>query len=279
MTNRSQSLLEELLDGYQEEAATEALEMFRQAAEQLSPAEITVNLPADLTVCLDAGMALQTMVEEDKEQLLKLPGISEKTIDALGSLRLALWQASVARYITLSTSRKQSLTEVVGALRTVRKQLLGAIDYIWPTDETIQRQGAQIRRGAGYVDLANDGQALFHLFEEHLDAAKVWLQPDKLAQMLSDLQKLAPLLLSLRTETEDTNEQQAEDLLKRVYSLYEKTYNQLARGGRYLFDGTDPGRTTQYANLYSIYLRTVRQPTPPSQEPPSVPTPEAPTSG
>lgn len=281
MTNTSgvtkeQSMLEELLQDFDETSGSVALEKVRKRAEELAPGELADNLPSDILLILSAGLHLQERIEQDRKQLLTIPNVTEELLKDLAILRMALWQTSVQLLLDMPEDSKQSLQEVVNALRVLRQRMFGAIDFVWPTDKDAQTQLAALRKGRGYADLANDGLALHTLFTQRIEKAKEWIKEDKLTDILGQLDTLSPLLLQLRQSSKsNTKTDHTLDLHHRVYSLYEKAYNQVARTGRFLFEETDPVRAIAYAKLYSTYMRLRAQNATPSNpktiENPSVP--------
>lgn len=270
IASQEKSMLEELLENYDEGSAEDALSRHQAEAEALPEAELASMIPTDILFCLDAGLSLMDLVNDDKKALLGLPDIDEAMIQSLPTLRLALWQTSVLTLLTLPEETKRSLKEVVSSLRILRKRLYGAADFVWASDPAIQAKVEEIRKGKGYADLASDGLAFVSLFTEHMEEAQDWLKEDKLNELLDQAKKLAPILLQLRQEPgKETDMDKAQELHARIYTLYERTYDALAKAGRYLYEGKDAQRTSTYANLYTTYLRSARNKDQPNKTSPA----------
>lgn len=268
----SPAALEALLVGYQEEKGVASLAFYRKAAMAL-PKEDIARTPTEISLCLDAGQKLAAAAKEDWPQLKGMPRLHEGMLAEFEGLREALWQASVEAFLSMSSARRRLLQEVADELRIVRQKLFGAIDWIWAEDTQMQATLDELKKGTGYVDLAQDGRALAHLFRSHAEEAGRLVAPAKLATEVEKAESLARRLMSLRNEPTDPSEQvQSFDLQQRIYTLFAQTYDLIAHAGRYLHEGRSPERAQAYVPLYTAYLR-LRDTAPEAKTPPTPPTP------
>lgn len=259
MTETNKSPLFELLKGYNQERTREAFDSHEAEAKALTDTALSENVPTEMSLCLELGLGLHKQATTDAQRLLSLPTLSQSDLDRLDSLRMALWHTEVSSVLVLPEARTQKVLEVVKELRKERKRLFGVIDVVWPEDETMQKTLASLKAGSGYADLGNDGLGIARLIRDNLSFVQERLQPKPLEESVEKIDKLSHLLQDLRQDATDATLQRVtEDIRKRMYTLFERAYTKVARGGTYLFEQTDPTRAAAYAPLYTGYLRLLK---------------------
>lgn len=182
-----------------------------------------------------SGIVAEPAVRARFANLAKSGEYDDSCVDDLAPVAQAAWYAR-HRFVLASATRTEArlsvplLEEATG----LRGRMLKLVEYWLGDDGALAAEIAAIRAGTGHQDLANDLIALGALFERHGDT----LAQDRKLYDASDAttaNRLAGEILRQlgAAATQEQNEWSA--MQPRVWTLLFETYEEVRRGGRFLF--------------------------------------------
>jgi hypothetical protein len=157
---------------------------------------------------------------------------------SLGDLLLLARAAMFVDRQVVQASSSHSTAKVPAALLdagySLRASMLRVIEYNLDDNADVVRRVAEIREGSGHLDLSHDLDALADLYVAHASALAV----DKKRYDAKDAKDARSTAGAIRAALAHGAPQTLAEKQKRarqVWSLLTKTYEQVARGGSFLF--------------------------------------------
>jgi hypothetical protein len=221
-----------------------AYERVAQRAHALSrDALVTFNADlqqAALAALKVAKAATEPATRQRFANLAKTGEYSDAPVDLLAEEAMATWYA---RYRTIHADRAAGTPpqELAGQGYKLRGKMLRVIEYNLEDNEAVMRQVAIIRAGSGYLDLANDLTALAELYEKNATA----LSEDRRhyrKEDASEARRLASLLLTMMGSGASAPPGGWAEMQSRCWTLLDRTYREVRRGGLFLFPNEDGER-------------------------------------
>lgn len=161
------------------------------------------------------------------------------SVDQLDGVARAAWFAR-HRFLVADATRStaQLPPEMVEAGGALKARMMKVVEYHLGEDPSAGPRVKAIRPGSGHLDLANDLHALGELYAEY--AARIahdqtfYRSSDGAAAKKMALDMIGRLGGSGASEAERWN-----DLQSRAFTLLRKVYEEVRRGGLFLFHGDD----------------------------------------
>ncbi len=207
--------------------AAQAFERVRAAAEALEPDDlltINVDIPRAVSTVLGALPGIEALMPAVRG----LPGLPVTEIDALRDYAFAAWFTHLAATPASASSTKEQL---LAEATPLREDMLVAADALAHKGLVDKETVAEIRRGSGNLDKANDLVALATLFTHAWSRVEQkttlsWEEVEKAAE-------LGPkLMIALSDRPAPTGDK--EDARARAFTLFARTYDQLRRAVTFL---------------------------------------------
>lgn len=232
-----------------------ALELFEEAKTELQSLARDDLEP----VRIDLLRAVYTSVQVSKTAQADKP-LFDRTfrespagmVDRLERDAFVLWSAET-QYRRLETeergTERRPPTELLEQCREGRQQLLEAAAYVFRRDDALRALLSDIRRGSGYLDLADDLKRLAELFTAHWPEAEgrsdvVRADVDRAAALASRLLDTIATPLAKQVST-------WADMRVRAWTRLARTYEELRAAAAYVHRH-DPARLAQYPSLFTF---------------------------
>jgi len=151
--------------------APEALGRVKPALSALDPQKIT-TFRGNIPIAVANIFRVRAAYAEDKTlfaAILMAAGIPADSFDDLEDRAKALWQSDLL--LRQAMDPEDEVTPLVVEGTVLRRRLFRVATYLWEHDPIIAPTLDEIRAGSGYMDLADDLQALPLLFSGHWDSA------------------------------------------------------------------------------------------------------------
>lgn len=202
----------------------------RAALDPSELAPINVDIPRAVSTALGTLGALRELRPAILEHL---PKHRLDALDRLGELGLAAWFAHLRALPRAGAPSTAQL--LVDEATPLRQHLLVAAEALAHVGLVESAKVAEIRSGAGHVDLAGDLVALAALFSDHWDEVC-----GKTAVRREDIERAATLGPELlvaageRESTQATSTAEAQDQRARAFTLFLRAYDECRRAVSYL---------------------------------------------
>lgn len=218
------------------ELAFKALEPRLAALPRELLAHVNVDLQAVSVFALGVARVLaEPAVRARFARLARTGEYEDACVDELGSVAQAAWYAR-HRFLLASAlhSNARVAVDLLDEATSLRLRMLKVAEYWLSDDPAAMTEIAAIRAGTGYQDLANDLVALASLFERH---AKLLSQDKKLYQKsdATTANRLGGRILEQLGAAATQEQSQWSAMQPRVWTLLLETYDEVRRGGLFLF--------------------------------------------
>jgi hypothetical protein len=267
--NRSRSLPEATPESApilpsEAELAFKAMEPRLAALPRDALAHVNVDLQTVSVFALGIARVLaEPAVRARFARLASTGEYQDASVDDLGTVAQAAWYAR-HRFLLASAlhSDARIAVDLLDEATTQRARMLKVAEYWLSDDPGAMAEIAAIRAGTGYQDLANDLIALGSLFERH---AKLISQDKKLYQRsdATTANRLGGRIVEQLGASATQEQTQWSAMQPRVWTLLLETYDEVRRGGLFLFArdraeerfpplsavGRTPGRSSKDSGL------------------------------
>lgn len=221
---------------------SEAEQSFKKLEPRLAsiPRDALVHVNVDLQAVSVFALGLARVLAEPmvRARFAKLATTGEyedAVVDELGPVAQAAWYAR-HRFLlaTAIHSDARIAVDLLDEATSARARMLKVLEYWLSDDPVAAAEIAAIRAGTGYQDLANDLVALASLFERH---HKVLSQDKKLYQKsdATTANRLGARILEQLGAAATAEQNVWSAMQPRVWTLLLETYNEVRRGGLFLF--------------------------------------------
>lgn len=214
------------------EAAYQKLQprLSKIAAERLVPPRTQVSLAASFV--LSSVVPLVT----DKKLSARYAALPATEFDhsALSDLeaaaQAALWAQAQLAAAEAAAPGGRLPVDLIDQATELRQLMLAVCEYHFRDDARLAQQVADIRSGAGYLDLAEDLQRLAALYRSERDT----LKQDVRFYKAEDAATALKLSQRITSELRFQSSQDAREVSWRTWALLLELYEEVARGGRFL---------------------------------------------
>ncbi len=223
-----------------------ALDSLRETLSNLPASEVRAP-NVDMLSMVIGGLELSEAAMRDLdvfERVFKDPPLDEAK--GLRTATLAMWgaQLELERRIGLKEERRKDAVALSKLAARLRREFLSAAEWIWADDPKVRDFLAEVRKGRGYRDRANDLNALAGLFRERMNevTAKTSITPEQ----VDELARVGVQLLDmLQPVDEDPAIAAAKDLRNRAYVYQRGLVEEVRAAGKYVWRN-DPSRYADY---------------------------------
>jgi len=214
-------------------------------------AKTLVPIRLDLLGVVTRALEVFAVAREDR-------GLFESTfksfpldlIDNLETFALALWAAET-QYRRLEAQNKATMTrpdaQLLEECRALKSELLTAAAYTWRHDDIVKELLADIRRGTGFVDLADDLNRISDLYSARWSYANGKSEVTK--DDVSRASELSTTLLKAVASRETDEVTKWADLRRRAWTNLSHSYDEIRIGATYIHRN-DPSRLAAYPSFY-----------------------------
>ena len=245
--------------------AWKELEQQIEAHEPLSRRLFTRPLSA-----VRQSLKLAQQARADRERFARLPKdiFDISLLDTLVQRALAFWYAETTWRRFLKSNPFPNLDTFLTEMLDLRAEILKSTLYLWEDHPTLAPLVADIRKGRGYEDAADDLVRLADLWKHN------WKEAEGRSKITLDMIQRAAtdgarFLAHLDKQPTDTQLQQAALHRQKAWSFLDLALTEVIDTGRYLFRKQDP--LTRYPSLQnSPSSKKTSPPTPqPTPTPPT----------
>lgn len=218
------------------ELAFKAMEPRLAALPRDSLAHVNVDLQTVSVFALGVARVLaEPAIRARFARLARTGEYEDASVDELGAAAQAAWYAR-HRFLLANAlhSNARIAVDLLDEATTLRARMLKVGEYWLSDDPGARAEIAAIRAGSGYQDLANDLVALASLFERHGQA----LSQDRKLYQKSDAttaNRLGGRILEQLGAAATQEQSQWSAMQPRVWTLLLETYDEVRRGGLFLF--------------------------------------------
>ena len=237
--------------------AHKALEDTKEQLQNVPPNKVKfLNIPVMMAV--HKGSQLYQAAMRDKDAFADtFIGSLLNEIKLLYTLCLAMWaaQTELDRLTKLEEKNKAELTLFAEQALEKRNFYLKAADFIWIKDKKVRKILADIRKGHGYLDRANDLMALADLFLSRLEEAMA--ETNITEQDIHNLSNMGIQLINLiHPETKESAATDMKLMRDQAYTLFFEKYEAIRRAAKYVFWMDEEKLQTDYPALHSMTPRS-----------------------
>jgi hypothetical protein len=225
-----------------------------QALEQLLPTLQALVLPegfmlrAEVRKVVSRTLQVAEAFAEDRAQIERTFRGGKFDVDGLSDLAqraLALWQADMDA--SEARDLRGELQELLRRARPVRRRLLDAAIYLWSDHEELGERVAEIRKGHGHLDTADDLAQLADLFVKHWDdSRRSRVEPEDLEQAKDLARRLAAAL----KRTSSKRRRSLQELRSRAAFYAYQGVQEARHAARFVFRD-QPERMEDYPAFYA----------------------------
>ena len=210
-------------------------------------------------------IAEQALADRSRFALLHKDLFDISLLDTLESRALAFWHAETTWRRFLKGNPFPNLDTFLKEMLALRAEILKATLYLWEDHPTLAPLVADIRKGRGHEDAADDLVRLADLWKNN------WKDAEGRSKItLEMIQRAANdgarFLAHLDKQPTPTKLQQAALHRQKAWSFLDEALTEVIDTGRYLFRKQDP--LTRYPGLQSSPSSKKKSPTPPQPTPP-----------
>ncbi|MCK6511345.1 hypothetical protein L6R29_15400 [Myxococcota bacterium] len=213
-------------------------------------------------------IAQQALADRERFALLHKDLFDINLLDTLETRALAFWHAEIVWRRFLKGTPFPNLDTFLKEMLDLRAEILKATLYLWEDHPTLAPLVADIQKGRGREDAADDLVRLADLWKNH------WKEAEGRSKITLDMIQRAAndgarFLAHLDKQPTPTQLQQAALLRQKAWSFLDQALTEVVDTGRYLFRKQDP--LTRYPSLQnSPSSKKTSPPTPqPTPTPPT----------
>lgn len=221
---------------------SDAEKAFKSLAPRLAafPRESLAVVNVDLLLAAVFALGTSRMVTEPSvrarfAKLAKTGEYDDTCVDDLAPAAQAAWYAR-HRFVLADATRTEARVSIplLEEATALRARMLRLVEYWLSDDGVLGAEIAAIRAGQGYQDLASDLVALGALFERH---GATLAQDRKLYQAAdaTNANRVAGEILRQLGAAATQEQSEWSNMLPRAWTLLFETYEEVRRGGRFLF--------------------------------------------
>ncbi len=191
---------------------------------------------------------------ELKPRFLALPAseFDPANLELLTDSAHALLKARLdAETAMLAASKAKLAASVVQAALELKERTLTLLNYHLREDAAVTRETADIASGRGYVDLANDLGRIARLLRDHQDT----LEADTRLYQTEDAgrcEELSHRILEDLGSEQNPDQRRRIDTLNRCWTLFERTYDEVAQTGRWLLRADERRADQLFPSLFAL---------------------------
>ena len=157
----------------------------------------------------------------------------------------ALWQADVR--LKQARDPESAMEELLASAVPLHAKLARAAKYLFEDDENIWPVVADIRKGSGHMDRANDLARYSELFREHWETAAGNCNVSN--QDLADAQSISTKILSAYTEASESKLKELSNIRNRAGEYLCQAVDAIRDAAAYHYR-TDPNAMDRYPSLF-----------------------------
>ena len=202
----------------------------------------------------------------DKAQFLSTftpKGFDAEGIEDFPLRTAALWYADVQLGQAINPSGGMP-QEIISRAKPMHQKLAKAALYLWSDHETLGPVVADIRQGAGHLDMAGDLTRYAVLFQENWSAAEG--NCEVTPSDLNEAKQLSTLMLEALTAAPEGTVSELKDLRARAGEYLRRGADQIRTAAEYIFRD-DPTALSRYPSLHQIKYPSRSRSRPASEEP------------
>lgn len=221
----------------------------------LIPRHILVTPNVDVQIAATFAIGLSRTLQADSvrkrfRNLTKCGEYDDRCVDELPVVARAAWYVRHKVLLGQATrSEAQLPLSLVEQATTLRARMLKCVEYHLGDHPEEAATIAALRAGQGYQDLANDLLGFADMYERRRDE----IAHDKRAYRSTDAagaRRLAGQILSLLGAQGSPEQGRWVDLQSRAWTLLLQVYDEVRRGGRFLFARENPD--TMFPSLVAV---------------------------
>lgn len=251
--------MDELMESIDPEGARLAFESLLPLLDALSELR-RANTNVDKATITAASIGRMVKQPEVHARFTALPATDFDIghVDRLEAAALATWHTIIKlRSAEVQSSGAKLPEDTLAEATEVKQRMMRVLTYHLGDDDEVAAELADIRAGAGYVDLANDLMRLAALYEQHAEAlaadTRHYHAEDSIAA-----KRLAHTMVQVLGDGRYDDAAYWTEYHARAWTLLVNTYDEVSSTGRWLYRLA--GGEHRFPSLYTVGRRRRRSP-------------------